>query len=172
MRDRRPVAAILAFLFVWALACDRQDSTLIAPTPIAPDSGSTLEYREQRATTLVWSPVPGAATNEIAQAHGTKFSFDPFYASNPTLTDPPMREVIARAASSLGFKTKVLPSGAGHDAQEAARVGPMGMIFIPSIGGISHSPKEFSRPEDIVNGANVLLQTVLALDEKPITSTR
>jgi N-carbamoyl-L-amino-acid hydrolase len=45
-----------------------------------------------------------------------------------------------------------------------AKLGPMGMIFIPSVGGISHSPREFSRPEDIANGANVLLHTVLALD--------
>jgi N-carbamoyl-L-amino-acid hydrolase len=57
-----------------------------------------------------------------------------------------------------------LPSGAGHDAQELARIAPMGMIFIPSVGGISHSPKEYSRPEDIANGANVLLQAVLRLD--------
>jgi N-carbamoyl-L-amino-acid hydrolase len=58
-----------------------------------------------------------------------------------------------------------LPSGAGHDAQNLARVCPMGMIFIPSIGGISHSPKEYSRPEDITNGANVLLHAVLAMDK-------
>jgi N-carbamoyl-L-amino-acid hydrolase len=57
-----------------------------------------------------------------------------------------------------------MPSGAGHDAQEIASLGPVGMIFIPSIGGISHSPKEFSRPGDIENGANVLLQTLVRLD--------
>jgi N-carbamoyl-L-amino-acid hydrolase len=57
-----------------------------------------------------------------------------------------------------------MPSGAGHDAQAIAQLGPMGMIFVPSVGGISHSPKEFSRPKDIVNGANVLLRTVLAAD--------
>jgi N-carbamoyl-L-amino-acid hydrolase len=57
-----------------------------------------------------------------------------------------------------------MPSGAGHDAQAIAQLGPMGMIFVPSVGAISHSPKEFSRPGDIVNGANVLLRTVLAAD--------
>jgi len=57
-----------------------------------------------------------------------------------------------------------LPSGAGHDAQDMARLGPAGMIFVPSVAGISHSPREFSRPEDIANGANVLLQTLLKLD--------
>ena len=57
-----------------------------------------------------------------------------------------------------------MPSGAGHDAQEIAHLGPMGMIFVPSVDGISHSPREFSRPEDIANGVNVLLHTLLRLD--------
>jgi hypothetical protein len=48
-----------------------------------------------------------------------------------------------------------MPSGAGQDEQEIAGIGPVGMIFVPSIGGISHSPKEFSRPQDIENGANI-----------------
>ena len=65
----------------------------------------------------------------------------------------------------LGLTTKVMPSGAGHDAQALATVGPMGMIFVPSIGGISHSPKEFSQPNDIVNGANVLLAMLLRHDD-------
>ena len=58
-----------------------------------------------------------------------------------------------------------LPSGAGHDAQVLAKIGPMGMIFVPSAGGISHSPKEFSRWADCANGADVLLQTILAVDQ-------
>ena len=58
-----------------------------------------------------------------------------------------------------------MPSGAGHDAQAMALLAPMGMIFVPSIGGISHSPREFSRPADITNGANVLLNTVIAADK-------
>jgi N-carbamoyl-L-amino-acid hydrolase len=57
-----------------------------------------------------------------------------------------------------------MPSGAGHDAQDMAKIAPTGMIFIPSVGGISHSPMEFSKIEDIVNGANVLLQTILKID--------
>ena len=57
-----------------------------------------------------------------------------------------------------------MPSGAGHDAQEIADICPMGMIFVPSRDGISHSPREFSKPEDIANGANVLLQSLLKLD--------
>jgi N-carbamoyl-L-amino-acid hydrolase len=57
-----------------------------------------------------------------------------------------------------------LPSGAGHDAQMMARLGPIGMIFVPSVGGISHSPRELSRWEDCAQGADVLLGTILALD--------
>jgi N-carbamoyl-L-amino-acid hydrolase len=59
-----------------------------------------------------------------------------------------------------------MPSGAGHDAQSIALLAPIGVIFIPSVGGISHSPEEFSRQADIVNGANVLLNTILKLDEE------
>ena len=86
--------------------------------------------------------------------------------SHPALTDKGFQKLIDDTAKSFGFSTKVMPSGAGHDAQEIARLGPVGMIFIPTIGGISHSPKEFSRPQDIENGANGLLQTVLAFDKK------
>ena len=76
-----------------------------------------------------------------------------------------MRTIIGDAAKGLGLSSRVMPSGAGHDAQAMATLGPMGRIFIPSVGGISHSPKEFSRPADIVNGANVLLRAVLAADK-------
>ena len=59
-----------------------------------------------------------------------------------------------------------LPSGAGHDAQDMALIAPAGMIFVPSAGGISHSPREFTSAEDMANGANVLLKTILLLDSK------
>jgi N-carbamoyl-L-amino-acid hydrolase len=71
---------------------------------------------------------------------------------------------VSNAAKALGLSTRLMPSGAGHDAQAMAQLGPVGMIFIPSIGGISHSPKEFSKPADITNGANVLLKSVLTAD--------
>jgi N-carbamoyl-L-amino-acid hydrolase len=92
------------------------------------------------------------------------FTFRPTVENVPAPTDPRVRAVIADAAKSLGLSTKALPSGAGHDAQDVARIAPTGMIFVPSVNGISHAPKEFSRPKDIENGANVLLETVLRLD--------
>jgi beta-ureidopropionase / N-carbamoyl-L-amino-acid hydrolase len=101
---------------------------------------------------------------QIAQASGTKFSFNQIVADQPALTDQRLRKLIADSAKQLNLTTKLLPSGATHDAQSMARVAPIGMIFVPSIGGISHAPEEFSRPEDVVNGANVLLRSILQLD--------
>jgi len=100
----------------------------------------------------------------IATASGTTFSFKPTNANAPAPTDPRIRQHIGGAARLLGLTTASLPSGAGHDAQDMARLGPVGMIFVPSVAGISHAPKELSRPKDIENGANVLLHTVLAVD--------
>jgi N-carbamoyl-L-amino-acid hydrolase len=105
-----------------------------------------------------------AECRRLARAGGTAISFQENLAILPALTDPGIRRTIAAAARSLGLASLALPSGAGHDAQELARIGPVGMIFVPSVAGISHSPKEFSRPPDIENGANVLLHTLLALD--------
>jgi N-carbamoyl-L-amino-acid hydrolase len=69
----------------------------------------------------------------------------------------------ARACQTLGLSHLFLPSGAGHDAQCLASITPTGMIFVPSVGGFSHSARELTRWGDCVNGANVLLQAALAL---------
>jgi len=78
--------------------------------------------------------------------------------------EPPSARSGKAVSAGLEFKTMRLPSGAGHDAQVMARLGPMGMIFVPSVGGISHSPKELTLWPDCANGANVLLETVLQVD--------
>jgi N-carbamoyl-L-amino-acid hydrolase len=101
---------------------------------------------------------------QIEAATGTKFEFKQVSSSDPAPTDPRFRRVIDESARELGLTTRLLPSGAGHDAQEIARLCPVGMIFIPSRDGISHSPREYSAPADITNGVNVLLQSLLKLD--------
>jgi N-carbamoyl-L-amino-acid hydrolase len=103
---------------------------------------------------------------EIAATTGTKFSFHQIVDDKPVLTDPKMRKIITDSAATLHLTAKPEPSGATQDAQSIGHLAPMGMIFIPSIGGISHAPQEFSRPQDIVNGANVLLESVLTLDAR------
>jgi N-carbamoyl-L-amino-acid hydrolase len=101
---------------------------------------------------------------EIAQETDTEISMKLVEHDEPAVATPAIQSQIEAAAASLGLKTMRLPSGAGHDAQVVAKLGPMGMIFVPSVGGISHSPKEFTRWPDCANGANVLLHTVLAMD--------
>ena len=105
-----------------------------------------------------------AEARRIAEASDTTFDFKEINVNEPAPTDQRLRGMIADAAKELGLTTKLMPSGAGHDAQDMARIGPAGMIFVPSVGGISHSPRELSRAEDITNGANVLLGTVLRVD--------
>lgn len=101
---------------------------------------------------------------EIGTATDTTFQFRTLVDSEPAIADPRVVSWIENSATALGLTKQRMPSGAGHDAQEIARIAPMGMIFIPSIGGISHSPKEFSKAEDITRGADVLLNAVIAAD--------
>lgn len=75
-----------------------------------------------------------------------------------------VQAAIGTAAGALSLQTRRLPSGAGHDAQQIARLCPMGMIFVPSVGGVSHSPRELTTWDDCARGANVLLGTMLELD--------
>jgi N-carbamoyl-L-amino-acid hydrolase len=100
----------------------------------------------------------------IATATQTRIEIVPASSNPPALADTRVQDLVARAAADLKLSSVRLPSGAGHDAQMMAQLTPMGMIFVPSIGGISHSPKELTSWQDCANGANVLLKAVLALD--------
>lgn len=106
-----------------------------------------------------------ARAEAIAEASATTISFSLIDVdSMPTPTDKRMRRIIAGAAQGLGLTYKLMPSGAGHDAQDMATIVPTGMIFVPSVGGISHSPREFTSPRAMANGADVLLQSILGID--------
>jgi N-carbamoyl-L-amino-acid hydrolase len=101
----------------------------------------------------------------IARRTGTKMSFKAIEElTPPALTDERIKDYIEEAARDLGIYSLRMPSGAGHDAQSIAMIAPIGMIFIPSVGGVSHSPLEFSRPGDIEKGLNVLLRTLFKVD--------
>lgn len=103
---------------------------------------------------------------EIARETGTEIQIKKVDHDPPAMADPGIQKTVEEAAARLGLKTVRLPSGAGHDAQWMARLAPMGMIFVPSVGGISHSPKELTTWQDCANGANVLLHTILVLDRQ------
>ena len=118
---------------------------------------STLDRFEKRFEQL---------GREIGAATGTTFAFRSSFSSEPALADTRMMDVVESSARALGLASQRMPSGAGHDAQEIARIAPMGMIFVPSVGGISHSPREFTKPEDVANGVDVLLNAVVEADRR------
>ena len=77
-----------------------------------------------------------------------------------------MQDWVGEASERAGFAWERVPSGAGHDAQAIATIAPMAMVFVPSVGGISHAIEEYSSPEDCANGAQVLLELLLLADER------
>ncbi|MDH3795843.1 MAG: Zn-dependent hydrolase [Flavobacteriaceae bacterium] len=138
-----------------------------APNVIPGEVVLSLEIRdlsEERIYVLYNKMVERA--REIGEAMNTEFSFHPLDATaKPAFMDATIKSAIEANCKSLNLSYQYMPSGAGHDAQDMARITPTGMIFVPSKGGISHSPKEFTSAEDMANGATVLLQTILALDK-------
>jgi len=126
---------------------------------------TTLELRDLDAAKvgLLFDKIQTEVA-QIEAATGTRFEFKQVNRSQPALTDERFRRAIDEAAKNQGLTTKLMPSGAGHDAQEIAELCPIGMVFIPSRDGISHSPREFSKAEEITNGVNVLLHSILKLD--------
>ncbi|HEU4387744.1 MAG TPA: Zn-dependent hydrolase [Blastocatellia bacterium] len=137
-----------------------------APNVIPGEVNLTVELRDLSMTKIemLWKRVH-AAGQLIAKKYGTTLTYVKQHSNVAALSDPKMRSVITEAVKSLGLSGQLMQSGAGHDAQDLARICPMGMIFVPSAKGISHSPDEFTKPEDVENGANVLLQTILHLDQ-------
>ena len=137
-----------------------------APNVIPGRVVMSLEIRDLASAKIqqVYDAVRAEA-DKIATVRQTPISFKELsVASEPAPTDERVRRIIAAAATSLGLSHQVMPSGAGHDAQDMTHIAPTGMIFVPSVGGISHAPKEFTSAADMANGVNVLLRTVLAID--------
>jgi N-carbamoyl-L-amino-acid hydrolase len=124
----------------------------------------TVDFRDllERNVALLGASITDAAT-EIAGIHGLEVEFDFEAAIPPSPLDDGIQAIIAESAGARGFSASALPSGAGHDSQNLARLAPTGMIFIPSIGGRSHCPEENSSWQDVENGANVLLDTMIRL---------
>ena len=125
----------------------------------------TIELRDLALDTL--APIASdirARAAAIATRTRTAIEINDLSRNQGAMAADDVQRAIERASKTLGLSTQRQPSGAGHDAQMMAQLGPMGMIFVPSIEGISHSPKELTSWEDCANGANVLLGTVLEVD--------
>ena len=136
-----------------------------APNVVAGEARAIIELRDLSPDTLraIADEIRQRA-QAIAAETRTTIAVSPVSSNPPALADTTMQDTIERAARGLRLSSLRMPSGAGHDAQMMAQLTPMGMIFVPSIGGISHSPKEWTRWDDCANGANVLSEAILALD--------
>jgi N-carbamoyl-L-amino-acid hydrolase len=124
-----------------------------------------LELRDldNEKVARIWSRVSERFA-AIGREEGVTFDCKVQQSDRSAPTDPAIQNTIRESARSAGYSSMDLPSGAGHDAQQVARIAPIGMIFVPSRGGISHSPREYSAPEDVARGAEVLYRTILSLD--------
>ncbi|MEM7115019.1 MAG: M20 family metallo-hydrolase [Chloroflexota bacterium] len=83
----------------------------------------------------------------------------------PIASDPRIIDIITGACTALSLSHATMPSGAGHDPMNIGHLCPVGMLFVPSQGGVSHSPDEYTTPEDCINGGRVLLETLVRLDK-------
>ena len=106
------------------------------------------------------------AAAEIADANRVSISIDQVEAARAVPMPARMQGLVAESADQAGLSFESLPSGAGHDAQAMATITEAGMVFVPSVDGISHSPNEFSRPADCANGAQALLNMLLLADAR------
>jgi N-carbamoyl-L-amino-acid hydrolase len=100
---------------------------------------------------------------ELQRTEGVRISSRQLARTEPVVFDEGVIEAISAAAVNLGLPVRRMTSGAGHDAQMMARICPTAMIFVPSRGGISHNPQEYTEPRHLEIGATVLLQTMLRL---------
>lgn len=124
-----------------------------------------LEFRSADAAKLEALEDALVSRAREAEALGHEVEIEPVGRWEPVPLDTTVRTAIARVADALGLSTLELPSGAGHDAQALALITPSGMIFVPSVDGLSHQPAEQTAWGDCLNGANVLLGTTLELAE-------
>lgn len=107
----------------------------------------------------------GQTLQAIATTTNTEISIEPLLNVAPSPATPLIQDTIAQVCQTLGLSHHPMPSRAGHDAMEMGYITDMGMIFVPSQSGLSHSGREYTAPEQCIQGANVLLHTLLRLDE-------
>ena len=100
---------------------------------------------------------------KAAEAEGVGVETRVLARFEPVDFDPRVIDIVEATADDAGLSTRRMPSGAGHDAQMFARVCPTAMIFTPSVNGISHNVTEYTEPDDLEAGANVLLEVMLRL---------
>ncbi|HKY67807.1 MAG TPA: hydantoinase/carbamoylase family amidase, partial [Acidimicrobiales bacterium] len=104
-----------------------------------------------------------ATVDEIAATEGVTAAWRELARFAPVAFDDDVVALVERTAKARGHTVMRLPSGAGHDAQMIARLCPAGMVFVPSRAGISHNPAEFTEPDDLAAGCQVLADVLVEL---------
>lgn len=131
---------------------------------IAQKAVFTVDLRNTDALALAEAEADlHAFATQAAEAEGVRLSSRSLARFEPVAFDPRVVDLVERQAKALGCSYQRMPSGAGHDAQMLARVCPSAMIFVPSAGGLSHNVREHTEPDDLLRGAQLLLQVVLEL---------
>ena len=124
----------------------------------------SIDMRDPRDATLDRArALLDRAVREACEAEGVTYELDHYWRVPFTPFDTSVVETIERAAGAAGARSRRILSGAGHDAQYMAAIGPTGMIFVPSRGGRSHCEEEFTPMDDIEHGANALFGAALEL---------
>ena len=133
---------------------------------IAERATLTLDLRNTDAARLAAAEREIAAhIDRIAQQEKVSISTRSLARFEPVAFPPEIVSLVETTARDLGFPYRRLPSGAGHDAQMMARLCPSGMIFVPSVGGLSHNVREETKPEHLEAGAAVLMHAVMRMAE-------
>lgn len=101
----------------------------------------------------------------VCKEYGVDVQIARYWKAAPVDFNPKIVECIKEKAMQLGYKSKEIISGAGHDAVFINSIFPTGMIFIPSVKGMSHCPEEESKWEDILHGTGLAAETLMALDK-------
>ncbi|HTM08939.1 MAG TPA: Zn-dependent hydrolase [Verrucomicrobiae bacterium] len=104
-----------------------------------------------------------ARAKEIAADRGMKVEILPIRSEEPVDLDAGLIRLIEEICEEKKLPYEIMPSGAGHDAMQMAKIAPAGMIFVPSKKGISHSPLEWTDPDEICLGAQILLETIVRI---------
>jgi N-carbamoyl-L-amino-acid hydrolase len=124
----------------------------------------SIDMRDPRSETLDRAlPLLDRAVREACDREGVRYELEHYWRMPYTPFAPDVVAAVERAAKASGARYRHILSGAGHDAQYMAAVGPAGMIFVPSRGGRSHCEEEFTSMADIEHGATTLFLAVVDL---------
>ena len=127
----------------------------------------SLEVRSTRGEDLAWArEAIESELAAIASRRGLDAAIEWQHLEEPVSIPDPMQEAVVQACDDLGIKHLRLPSRASHDAARLAPVAPVGMVFIPCLGGRSHCPEEWADINHVVTGTRVLGQALLRLSER------